>query len=230
VFATGNGIVLTGDMTRRVVLCSLDANVERPELRRFSGNPMAEVLKNRGHYIAAALTIVRAYIVAGCPAELPSLASFGDWSRLVRSALVWLGKKDPVLTMEAARAEDPQTAQFNQVIAAWKIAIGQDKPMGAGELAKLCDPGVIGSCVSPNLESLHQAFKAVASDRTGKNIDPTRLGKWLSRHRNKITLKVKLKGDRDSHTELNKWSITATAPIGGGAPNDKYEKCHDDNF
>src|SRR5918999_5799642 len=35
VFATGNGLTLLGDMTRRAVLCSLDAKMERPELRKF---------------------------------------------------------------------------------------------------------------------------------------------------------------------------------------------------
>ena len=34
-FATGNNIQLVGDMTRRVILCSLDPNMERPELRTF---------------------------------------------------------------------------------------------------------------------------------------------------------------------------------------------------
>ena len=34
-FATGNNIQLVGDMTRRVIVCSLDPNMERPELRTF---------------------------------------------------------------------------------------------------------------------------------------------------------------------------------------------------
>lgn len=82
-FATGNNIVLTGDITRRVVMCSLDPNLERPELRQFRGNPFATVLSDRGRYIAAAITIVSAYLIAGEPDLQPSLASFDDcrdWS------------------------------------------------------------------------------------------------------------------------------------------------------
>jgi putative DNA primase/helicase len=54
-FATGNNIQLVGDMTRRVLLCSLDPDVERPELRVFHSNPFDAVLADRGKYVAAAL-------------------------------------------------------------------------------------------------------------------------------------------------------------------------------
>ena len=50
--------------------------MERPELRQFHGDPVATVLADRGPYIAAVLTIVRAYLAAGCPGLLPPLASF----------------------------------------------------------------------------------------------------------------------------------------------------------
>src|SRR5262249_24846685 len=115
IYATGNNIVVVGDVVRRVLVASLDANMERPELRRFKQDPLALILADRGRYVAACLTIVRAYLKAGCPGELPALASFGDWSRLVRSALVWLGQADPLLTMELARAEDPEIGALQQV-------------------------------------------------------------------------------------------------------------------
>jgi putative DNA primase/helicase len=112
----------------------LDANVERPELRSFRGDPVRTVLENRGHYIAAVLTIVRAYLAAGCPDQCPPLASFGDWSLLVRSSLVWLGYADPVDTMEAARADDPSRGTLRAVVTAWLSIIGSEKPMTAGEI------------------------------------------------------------------------------------------------
>jgi hypothetical protein len=64
-FATGNNVVLVGDICRRVITATLDARQECPELREFKGDPVAKVLDNRGEYIAAGLTICRAYIVAG---------------------------------------------------------------------------------------------------------------------------------------------------------------------
>ena len=38
-FVNGNNIRLVGDVGRRTILCSLDADVERPELRRFRQRP-----------------------------------------------------------------------------------------------------------------------------------------------------------------------------------------------
>ena len=38
VFATGNNLIVTDDLTRRTLLCRLDAGVERPELRTFKSN------------------------------------------------------------------------------------------------------------------------------------------------------------------------------------------------
>src|SRR4051812_11530345 len=52
-FATGNNLVLVGDMTRRAVLCTLDAGMERPELRPFGFDPIKRVLADRGAYVAA---------------------------------------------------------------------------------------------------------------------------------------------------------------------------------
>src|SRR4029079_3845618 len=107
-FATGNNIRLVGDMTRRSITSSLDAQLERPEVRRFKADPLKQVLATRGLYVAAVLTIVRAYIMAGQPNRLLPLASFEDWSDKVRSALVWLGEADPIDTIALARAEDPE--------------------------------------------------------------------------------------------------------------------------
>ena len=77
------------------------------------------MLADRGSYIAAALTIVRAYLAADCPGLLPPVASFRDWSHLVRSPLVWLGRADPVDTMEAARADDPTRSNLRAIVSAY---------------------------------------------------------------------------------------------------------------
>ena len=123
-FATGNNIVMSGDMNRRAIVCTLDSALERPELRQFAGDPIAQVLADRGKYVAACLTLVRAYIVAGRPNLADRLASFEDLSDNVRSALMWLGCDDPVLTMETARADDPDLDRLANVLAAWGDDIG----------------------------------------------------------------------------------------------------------
>jgi hypothetical protein len=48
VFANGNGMRVRGDMTRPTLLCDLDAEMERPELRTFKFDPVERVLSDRG--------------------------------------------------------------------------------------------------------------------------------------------------------------------------------------
>jgi putative DNA primase/helicase len=46
-FATGNGLRVKGDMTRRTVISRLDAGVERPEQRQFTPSPVDDVIADR---------------------------------------------------------------------------------------------------------------------------------------------------------------------------------------
>jgi putative DNA primase/helicase len=202
-FATGNNIQLVGDMTRRTILCSLDPRVERPELRRFQFDPFARVVRNRGAYVAAALTIVRAYVAAGCPGELLPLASFETWSRLVRSALVWLGRADPVMTMEAARSEDPTLVTLTEVMREWLAAIG-NRALTSGkakDVAETRDP--LGNLSFPDFSS---ALMEVASGRSGP-IDAKRLGVYLSRVQNRVIDGHRFRGTEDPHTKQKLWRV-----------------------
>jgi hypothetical protein len=204
-FGNGNNFRITGDLVRRVVLCSMDANMERPELRQFRGDPVATVQAKRGHYIAAVLTIVRAYLAAGCPNQCPPLASFQDWSRLVRSSLVWLGRADPVDTMETARADDPSRSSLRAIVAAWLSLIGTDNPMTTGDLKDT-------ACSTKDKDMvLNKAISVVACAPGRSEIDAVRLGRWLGRNKNRIVDSTKIKGDRDKHTKQMIWWLERTS-------------------
>jgi hypothetical protein len=187
VFATGNNFTLVGDLCRRVITINLDAGMERPELRQFKFDPVERVLEDRGKYIAAALTICRAYFVVGRPDKAPKLASFEGWSDTVRSALIWLGKEDPVKSMELARQEDPELIELAEMLEAWSEVMGT----GGESRAKLAD--VLLRCESmskeeeygelvPTYPRLNAALKVVGQ-RYGKPTlpDARLLGKWLQR-------------------------------------------------
>lgn len=202
VFATGNNIQMLGDMTRRVILCTLDPDMERPELRKFDSDPLAMIAADRGKYIAAALTICRAYASAGYPNQCRPLASFEDWSRVVRSALVWLGCADPVATMDAARADDPLTSTLRAVLSSWYSAMG-DSWKSAAELKQEAETQSFGSFVNPDF---NQAVKEAASDRSGM-IDAKRLGQYLARHKGRVIGDLKLMVREDTHAKKKLWSV-----------------------
>jgi putative DNA primase/helicase len=198
-FGNGNNFRPVGDIVRRIILCTMDANMERPELRQFRGDPVATVLADRGRYIAAILTIVHAYIVARCPDQRPPPASFADWSRLVRSPLVWLGRADPADTMEAARTDDPSRGTLRTVVAAWLSTIGTNNPLTAGDLIER-------ACTAEDeAMTLYKALGPIATLPGRSEIDSKRLGHWLGRNRGRIVDGVKLRGEKDEHSKQMKW-------------------------
>jgi putative DNA primase/helicase len=212
-FANGNNVTVTDDLVRRTICCALDANVENPECRSFRGDPLAAVRRNRGAYIAACLTIARAYIAAGKPNRLPPLASYESWSDLVRSPLVWLGLADPVDTMATARSADPVRQDRARTFAAWCADLGAaGRGYTAGEIIELADErySYDGSFVRPNI---HAALAEVAQKRNGPagQLDARRLGKWLTKQENTIASGLKFTVDR-ADSQRPRYRLIATQP------------------
>lgn len=116
--ATGNNLSIHGDLNRRAVRIRLDAKCERPDERRFDHNATGLALGMRAELVAAALTIVRAYLCAGAPSQASPMGSFEDWSDTVRSALMWLGMGDCRGNIDAMRADDPEKIELAEIIAA----------------------------------------------------------------------------------------------------------------
>jgi hypothetical protein len=198
-----------GDLCRRVVRTRLDPKIENPELRTFKGNPVATVLADRGAYIAAALTVCRAYIVAGRPHLAPRLASFEGWSDTVRSGLIWLGKQDPISSMGASRAEDPGRTLLRALLTAWVHAFGTGKANSVTakqvilHLTRLDVPVL-------ELRELCAAVHAVAGG-DGRTPDPVTLGQWLGRHKNRIVEGMWFAQDT-SPKDAIKWYVDTYSP------------------
>jgi putative DNA primase/helicase len=210
VFANGNNAAIAGDMVRRTVQCTLDANVENPEDREFRSDPIAMIKADRGAYVAAALTIVRAYICAGKPRQVKRLPSYEHWSDLVRSALVWLGRADPVLSMAETRRADPVRMERATVFNAIETALGLDKWFRTQDLIKEAakPDDLFGHSV------LRDALLDVARERRGGDqIDPKRFGKWLMKQTNIISGARKLIVDHSDSTRP-KWALIRTDFIG----------------
>jgi hypothetical protein len=132
VMATGNNLLVEGDMTRRVMISRLDAGMENPETRRFEFDPRAEASAQRRQLVVAGLTILRAYYSADRPVKVRPLGSFEDWS-IIREALVWLGRVDPALTRERLVSADPKRGELAGLLATWFENIG-DRPIRLNEV------------------------------------------------------------------------------------------------
>lgn len=177
--ATGNNLVIAGDMMRRTVVCSMDAGMERPELRRFPFEPVERARTERGRYVAAALTILLAYEGAGAPRqEINQLGSFEQWSDLVRSSLIWIGCADPCAGMDEARRKDPDQIEHTEVVTQWRAVIGTS-PVTVRELIHRATLQVDDGA-GYAFADLRDALLAVSEG--GGSINTRRLGRWLGKH------------------------------------------------
>lgn len=132
--ANGNNLVLREDMAVRALMVSLDARMERPGERRFDRDLRKWVPANRAALVVAALTILRAYVVAGRPSGKMKASRFAEWSGLIRGALVWLGEPDPLDTQERVTAGDSARADLVALMVAMRDEFGPGVFTSCGEI------------------------------------------------------------------------------------------------
>jgi hypothetical protein len=181
IYSTGNNTQITGDLYRRVLRAILDPKTERPEQRKFKRNPLRLISANRGKYIAAALTICRAYVVAGHPGKLDPLNGFEQWSDTVRSPLVWLGLEDPVKSQDAIRREDQDNIKLAMLLTAWLKHFGS-KPVKLSQVHKKAFQKY--GCGDPIHDDLHTAVNQIIGWKTSPSVMP--LTAWLTKRNGKI--------------------------------------------
>ena len=145
-FVNGNNLRFGATLGRRVIPIDMDAKVEHPEDRGGFRYPevLSHVLGVRPQLVAAALTILRAFVVAGRPrhGKVP-MGSFESWDRWVRACCVWVGVGDPAGTDDPAsgrgriRAEsDEDLDSLRGLLTALRDAFGAETFTAAEALAK----------------------------------------------------------------------------------------------
>ena len=114
--ATGNNIVLGGDLPRRCYWIRLDAQCSEPWRNRQFRHPDLRgwVQSNRGRLLGAVLTLARAWFVAGCPQPATTiLGSFEEWCRIVGGILEFAGVSGFLGNLdELYRQSDPTVAAW----------------------------------------------------------------------------------------------------------------------
>lgn len=140
--AIGNNLQFREDMSTRAILCTIDAGVEKPEARTFDVDLRVEVPKRRSDLVAAALTVLRAFVVAGRPGtrDLEPFGRFEEWSNLVRGALVWVGEADPCATRAKVAVGDSAREELATLMDAWEAVIGFGTVLTAAEIERRADP------------------------------------------------------------------------------------------
>jgi len=177
--SSGNNVGPVKDMTRRCISIRLDPGCETPAARSFARPELVrEVLRERGRYVSAALTIVRAWIAAGRPkTTCKSLAGYGEWSDLCRQPLLWLNCADPTVSVFEAMAEDPDRETLGRLLTAWQLLFGKTPAMVRDAVKQ-------ASVFHDEHVELREVLRDIADERG--EINRRKLGWWIRRHAGRI--------------------------------------------
>ena len=191
--ANGNNLGVKGDMHRRIIAARIDPG-ERPDRRTFERpDLLGYVMENRPALVAAGLTILRAYEVAGRPIDedVPAYGSFEDWSARVRHALLWLGEVDPCITRDEFQAHEPERERLGALLG----AIHQQFP-GWFTAAKVATKAQD----DPELRDTIAATDA-------PNSSARAIGEYLVAQKDRVVDGLRLSVSYDSHAKVRKYRI-----------------------
>jgi hypothetical protein len=201
IFATGQNITYKGDITRRVIPIRLDAQSEHPEHRTGFTRPdlMDWVARERPRLLVAAITVLRAYVVAGRPArkKMRELGSFGEWTDLVCGALMWLSQVDPATAQDAIESADDEDRQtLARLLTAWRAEFGAAARTISGALA------------SERSTDLHDALHALDPQWDGRGAPSIkRIGRALRRHARRVVDGRRLVHAGDDGHGVSLWRV-----------------------
>jgi phage/plasmid primase-like uncharacterized protein len=207
---SGNNLTLRADTSRRLLRARLRSRVEHPEERPAGEFRHPDLLgwvrEHRRRLCAAALTILRAWVVAGKPVpRMQSWGSFEGWSGVVRAALIWCGLPDPGETRRALREEsDESEGGLLQLLHSLAAADPDRRGMSSGALLK--------AARGEGEDRLRAALEAVTGREIGR-LSVSEVGRALGRYRQRplsgVTIEMKkLHGER-------LWFVVGEFDLGG---------------
>jgi hypothetical protein len=180
--ATGNNMAFGSDVGRRVLPIRLQSPLETPENRSGFVHPdlLSWVASQRPRLAVAALTILRAYFVAGCPKQSKGdWGSFESWTAKIRGAIVWAGGADPLPTRTTALAGDDTAALLGKLI----MGIEQADPSGIGLTTKEIQRKTFGS--QGDLDE-NEALSEAVFEICGERFDARQFGRRVRQFRKRV--------------------------------------------
>lgn len=210
--SSGNNVGPVNDMTRRCITINLSPQCETPAARVFKRPDLVrDVRRERGKYVSAALTVIRAWIVAGRPkTKCRSLVSYGDWSDLCRQPLLWLGCADPTDSVFCAMAEDPERETIGRMLQSWWGRFGNQPKMIREVLQEIQSFGHPELRGDENLILLGEVIRDIADERG--EINRRRLGRWIKRQSGRIVDGLRFVR-ASGNTSSERWFVESVSTV-----------------
>jgi hypothetical protein len=211
-FASGNNMQFRGDTARRTVPIDLAPAEERPDERTgFRHVPLLPwVQRHRRGLVKAALTVLKAFFVAGCPTQaLTPFGSYEPWSDLIRNCLVWIGEADPC----AARHDielysDPEHEDIATLLTCWHTCyLGRAVPLKTA-IQDAMHLGTLQQKAPANhWDELRDALGAFDSRYDGHHLRNHQIGQALRKMKGRIVNQMRLLGTENKHTKVLEWRV-----------------------
>lgn len=200
---TGNNVEPVRDMSRRVLTINLDPRMEMPVAREFKRPDLIEqVRRHRARYVAAALTIIRAWICAGSPtSSVKTVATYSQWSHWCRQPLLWLGLPDPATRLFEQVARDPDSELLGRLMVAWRESFAA-RPVLVRELIPEMRNNI----------DLRESIEEIATVRG--EVDKSRLGWWIKRHQGRIVNGLRIERE-DASRGAARWRVQGSQGLQG---------------
>ena len=105
--------------------------------------------------MVAALTVLRAFVVAGRPAHgMSAKGSFESWDGLVRGALIWAGDMDPLGSVQRIREQaDEDLDRLRALLTAWHDLLGDGSFTIATAILRAGDSGDLRDALAAYCQS-----------------------------------------------------------------------------
>lgn len=144
----GSNTQFRDTLERRVIPTFMDARMEDPEDRdrsafTYKGTPVEYALKHRHRIVPAGLTILKAYLAYLAAGGKPptrtgeGIGGFENWEDLVRDAILWLGKDDPLINRSKQRERHDADREHRHILLESFYASYQCEKVKPAQIVKL---------------------------------------------------------------------------------------------
>jgi hypothetical protein len=218
--ASGNNFHIKGDTFRRVVKGTIETTEENPETRTgFKHYPLLPwVLQERPRLVRAALTVLRAYVLAVAsgypPADIQPMGGFETWANLVVQAIIFAGGQNVLL---ARPTKDSSRGIAHTLLEGWgRLSKSYTDGVTSREAITLLYPGGL----RPSLESdgkgsfdnLREAIEMVTNSSADHLPHPKKLSEALRKFKGRLFGGMRLMGLEDGEG-ITRWRVERVTVI-----------------
>jgi len=216
-FATGNNATMTSDLSRRSIQIRLESPLENPEDRSDTFDLVSWIDEKRHHLVTWALTILRAWHVAGRPQPSKTMGSFEAWSEVIPQAVAWVSGIDPLAARASSDVEnDEERMHLSAIVTCLDAMTAGGGTISAKQMIVALygtgdrHDGTTTMDHHPSYGAAREAIESVTFCKPGQTPVAQKLGRYFDARKGQV-----VKGMRIFRGPVSQGTLTWTVKKGG---------------